>query len=207
MSKDQSAPPPTAPHGETSVQRLIDTSSHCMVEDGAGNIHPAVKAKVSDLRQIERELADWKGRAERVIRERDALGRELAAARSATEPHGSSCTHAEAADAVRYAKAIREAVLPKEPSLSLLASMALRVNHGFALDDERSQQVQLADMRKVYEEVAGNGFYNPERTEYYRGLVKGTETAAPFPEPDPLMAGAACLGGTDALAPTERGPT
>ena len=112
-------------------------------------------------------------------------------------------THAEVADEVRHALVIREAVLPEQPPLSLLVSMALRVNHGFGLDDIRSQQVQLSDMRKVYEEVSGQGFYRRERAELYRGLVKGSDTAAPFPDPDPLMAGAAGLGGIDALAQTE----
>jgi len=31
------------------VQRIIDRSSHCMVTDGAGAVHSAVKAKISDL--------------------------------------------------------------------------------------------------------------------------------------------------------------
>lgn len=94
--------------------------------------------------------------------------------------------------------------IPEFPPLALLVSMALRVNHGFALDDERSQQVQLADMRKVYEEVSGHGFYSLDRTEYYRGLVKGSEQAAPVS--DPFMAGLPGLGGTNALKPDDDGP-
>ena len=42
---------------DTPIQRLIDSSSHCMVEDGAGKIHAAVKAKISDLRILELEYA------------------------------------------------------------------------------------------------------------------------------------------------------
>ena len=40
------------------VQRIIDGSSHCLVCDGNGDLHDAVKAKISDLRQIERQLAE-----------------------------------------------------------------------------------------------------------------------------------------------------
>jgi len=40
------------------VQQIIDGSSHCMVRDGTGDLHDAVKAKISDLRQIERQLAE-----------------------------------------------------------------------------------------------------------------------------------------------------
>lgn len=42
------------------IQQIIDRSSHCMVTDGAGQIHDAVKAKLSDLRTLERELAESK---------------------------------------------------------------------------------------------------------------------------------------------------
>ena len=52
------APAAVPAEGETpTVQQIIDRSSHCMVEDGARTLHDAVKAKVSDLRLIERKLA------------------------------------------------------------------------------------------------------------------------------------------------------
>ena len=63
-----------------------------------------------------------------------------------------------------------------EPPVELLVSMALRVNHGFGLDDARSQEVQLADMRKVYEEVTGHGFYRAERKAYYAGLIRTADS-------------------------------
>lgn len=50
------------------VQQIIDRSSHCMVQDGTGKWHSAVKAKISDLRQLENEAADA---LERVTREKD----------------------------------------------------------------------------------------------------------------------------------------
>ena len=91
------------------------------------------------------------------------------------------CTNEEAKAEVRHAEAIRQAILPKAPPLSLLVSMALRVNHGFGLDDARSQQVQLSNMGKVYEEMAGHGFYSPDRTAYYMDMVKGYEVAGTQP--------------------------
>ena len=61
--------------------------------------------------------------------------------------------------------------LPKEPPVELLVSMALRVNHGFGLDDERSKEVQLSDMRKVYEEVSGYGFYSDAVKDRYTAML------------------------------------
>jgi hypothetical protein len=60
--------------------------------------------------------------------------------------------------------------LPKEPPLGLLESMATRMRHDFGLDaddtspmssgfTEREREVLLNDMRKIYEEVSGHGFY------------------------------------------------
>ena len=60
--------------------------------------------------------------------------------------------------------------LPKEPPPGLLESMATRLRHDFGLDaddtspmasgfTEREREILLNDMRKVYEEVSGHGFY------------------------------------------------
>lgn len=43
-----------------SINELIERSSHCIVTDGAGNVHSAVKAKIEDLRAIEQEIARLK---------------------------------------------------------------------------------------------------------------------------------------------------
>lgn len=61
--------------------------------------------------------------------------------------------------------------LPKEPPPGLLWSMAMRLRHDFGLDadgsnpmtsgcTEREREVILSDMRKLYDEVAGNGFFD-----------------------------------------------
>jgi hypothetical protein len=76
----------------------------------------------------------------------------------------------EARQAARSAMA-----LPKEPPMELLVSMAMRVNHGFGLDDARSQEVQISDMRKVYEEVSGHGFYSEEVKGRYSAMMKATD--------------------------------
>ena|SRR5437899_4773220 len=62
-------------------------------------------------------------------------------------------------------------LVPREPTQELLVSMALRANHGFGLDDERSKEIQISDMRKVHEEVVGAGFYREDRKDYYRAML------------------------------------
>lgn len=64
------------------------------------------------------------------------------------------------------------APLPKEAPIELLVSMALRMNHGFGLDDARSQEVQISDMRKVYEEVSGHGFYSEKVKGRYTAMLR-----------------------------------
>lgn len=63
--------------------------------------------------------------------------------------------------------------LPKVPPPGLLWSMALRLRHDFGVDaDDTSpmasgftpeeREVVLRDMRRLYDEVAGSGFFNWE---------------------------------------------
>lgn len=70
------------------------------------------------------------------------------------------------------------APLPKAPSLGLLMSMAIRYDHGLGMpgyydalngtgDHARRIKVTLAMMRQLYEEVAGYGFYRPQREQAY----------------------------------------
>lgn len=75
--------------------------------------------------------------------------------------------------------------LPKEPPIGLLMSMALRLDHGLGCpgyyDQEflampgvshaRRVEVALENMRKVYEEIVGEGFYRPELEHNYAALV------------------------------------
>ena len=73
------------------------------------------------------------------------------------------------AEVLNGAKELRQG-LPKEPPAGLLWSMAMRLRHDFGLDaDDNSpmacgftpaeREVMLADMRKLYEEVSGHGFF------------------------------------------------
>ena len=61
-------------------------------------------------------------------------------------------------------------ILPKEPPHGLLWSMAMRMHHDFGIDaDDTSpmasgwthaeREVVLQDMRRLYEEVSGHGFF------------------------------------------------
>lgn len=61
----------------------------------------------------------------------------------------------------------KQSDMPKEPDIALLASMATCLNHGFGLLDFDGQQRMLIDMRKLYDEVAGNGYYSPANRDRY----------------------------------------
>lgn len=61
-------------------------------------------------------------------------------------------------------------MLPKDPPPGLLNSMAMRLRHDFGIDaddnspmssgfTEQEREVILNDMRKLYEEVSGHGFF------------------------------------------------
>lgn len=63
--------------------------------------------------------------------------------------------------------------LPKDPPPGLLWSMALRLRHDFGIDaDDTSpmacgftpeeREAMLRDMRRLYDEVAGSGFFQWE---------------------------------------------
>lgn len=60
---------------------------------------------------------------------------------------------------------------PDEPDLALLISMAVCLRHGFGLDTEEQQQSQLRDMRKLWDEVVGRGYYSPGNRERYTAML------------------------------------
>lgn len=72
--------------------------------------------------------------------------------------------------------------IPREPSPGLLMSMALRYDHGLACpgyydmfgegEHEKRLSHALRLMRKLYEEVSGEGFYLPEREAFYARLAQ-----------------------------------
>lgn len=49
-----------------------------------------------------------------------------------------------------------------EPDVALLASMATCMRHDFGLLSAHQQQSMLQDMRKLWNEVMGQGYYRPE---------------------------------------------
>ena len=50
----------------------------------------------------------------------------------------------------------------EEPDIALLASMATCLRHDFGLLDAGQQRARLADMRKLWDEVMGMGYYSPK---------------------------------------------
>ncbi|MEN5117461.1 hypothetical protein ABE488_09030 [Luteimonas sp. TWI662] len=68
-------------------------------------------------------------------------------------------------------------VVPEEPDQALLVSMATCLNHGFGLLDPSRQASMLHDMRKLWAEVTGRGYYTPENRDRYAAML----AAAPQP--------------------------
>ena len=59
------------------------------------------------------------------------------------------------------------ALLDEKPDNGLLASMATCLNHGFGLMTAKQQEAMLYDMRKLYDEVAGRGYYRESNRSFY----------------------------------------
>ncbi len=70
------------------------------------------------------------------------------------------------------------AIVPVEPPAGLLVSMAICLDHGFGLPAQmlggvpigqsaERKQAMLSDMRKLYDEVVGRGYWKPEREAQY----------------------------------------
>lgn len=62
-------------------------------------------------------------------------------------------------------------LVPVEPDQALLVSMATCLNHGFGLLTKEKQDGQLYDMRKLYDEVVGKGYYSPKTRERYLAML------------------------------------
>jgi hypothetical protein len=76
--------------------------------------------------------------------------------------------------------AIPPAAKPEQgaPDEALLISMATCLNHGFGLLSAERQRAELHDMRKVWDEVQGRGYYSPERRDFYLSQLNAED--APF---------------------------
>jgi hypothetical protein len=84
---------------------------------------------------------------------------------------------------------VGKVLIPVEPSDGLLMSMAMRKDHALGcpgyydrtlfaqgyegISHARMVEVALGDMRKIYEEVVGAGFYSPEKEADYAAMGKG----------------------------------
>ena len=60
---------------------------------------------------------------------------------------------------------------PDDPDQALLVSMAMCLRHGFGLDSPEQQQSQLREMRKLWDEVMGRGYYSPDNRERYVAML------------------------------------
>lgn len=65
------------------------------------------------------------------------------------------------------------------PDQALLVSMAMRVDHAFGIRDSNQQQSLLDDMRHVWEEVEGKGFYKPGNRGMYLAQLKSDARSTP----------------------------
>lgn len=96
-------------------------------------------------------------------------------------------------DAHAAFRALRRERVPRTPPIGLLMSMAVRMDHALACPgyyDQPMQQVgaggqshaqmleaAMRQMRQIYEEVSGYGFYRPERDDEYVALHDATQAS------------------------------
>ena len=66
---------------------------------------------------------------------------------------------------------VREVPEASEPDQALLISMATCLNHGFGLLPQGRQESLLRDMRKLWDEVMGRGYYRPDRRQLYMDML------------------------------------
>lgn len=68
--------------------------------------------------------------------------------------------------------------LPTKPPLGLIVSIALRLDHGlFQLapgetpeEHENRKRMAMSDAVRAYEEISGQGFWSPERNQFYEDM-------------------------------------
>lgn len=83
-----------------------------------------------------------------------------------------------------------EVVVPREPSIGRLVSMAIRSDHGLGCHGyydllpfqqgghAKRFESAIRDMRQLYEEATGQGFYRPEREAEYAAMIAAAPTSA-----------------------------
>ena len=65
-------------------------------------------------------------------------------------------------------------IIPKIPSEGLLVSMAMRWDHSFGFNQSYTPHERRSLMRsmgQIYQEVSGQGFYNPEKENRYVNII------------------------------------
>ena len=91
----------------------------------------------------------------------------------------------EAIEAAAALSAEGMVMVPKEPSIGRLVSMAIRSDHGLGvpgyydqvlfqnegLTHAKRMEVAIRDMRQLYEEATGRGFYNDGREDEYKAML------------------------------------
>lgn len=77
-------------------------------------------------------------------------------------------------------QAPRHIFIHDTPPLELLVSMAACLDHGFGLMGHEEQQKQLNEMRKVYDEVVGDGYFRQEIASMYASMVRKIGDAGPL---------------------------
>ncbi|WP_414539558.1 hypothetical protein [Stenotrophomonas forensis] len=60
---------------------------------------------------------------------------------------------------------------PNDPDPALLISMAMCLDHGFGVKTFEQQQRALRDMRKLWDEVTGRGYYSEEGRHRYEPML------------------------------------
>lgn len=55
----------------------------------------------------------------------------------------------------------------RSPSKGLMVSIAMRLHHDFGLLTDRRKELVLSDVRRMFDEISGNGFYRPEKESEY----------------------------------------
>jgi len=102
------------------------------------------------------------------------------------EYHDPLCTYRLCAEA-EFALRQRTPEIPEEPSIGLINSMCFRFAHDFGLPKdaigqgftERERDSLRRQMRQVYEEISGRGFYRPEREQEYSNMLAAAKGGKP----------------------------
>lgn len=87
--------------------------------------------------------------------------------------------------ALRYARGGDMVMVPVKPPIGLLVSIAMRLDHSFGMnmptltkdgfvnetDEEwyQRQRVLITDAGRAYDEIVGEGFYAPDKEQWYVG--------------------------------------